>query len=189
MKTYLEADVPEELCQHLFTSFKRKICQASPETQRQTPGVSQLSTLGEPALPLPPSQAHQGTLGSLPHHPMGMRVTGWQPQWVASGPARSPALFYLMDGLPEMLCRGGEGWGGDPQGAIVMIPPFPRCAQSPSHSMLASPCRSRWPVPLSQVLVQVATERAAAPRAGDGCQAPSFCLPWPGEFVARGDIC
>ncbi|NXN36476.1 DGKB kinase, partial [Rhinoptilus africanus] len=45
MKTYLEADVPEELCQHLFTSFKRKICQASPETQRQSPGVSQLNAL------------------------------------------------------------------------------------------------------------------------------------------------
>uniref|UniRef100_A0A8C5JSD8 Diacylglycerol kinase n=1 Tax=Junco hyemalis TaxID=40217 RepID=A0A8C5JSD8_JUNHY len=36
MKTYLEADVPEELCQHLFTSFKRKICPASPESQQQT---------------------------------------------------------------------------------------------------------------------------------------------------------
>ncbi|KAI1235723.1 hypothetical protein IHE44_0001804, partial [Lamprotornis superbus] len=46
MKTYLEADVPEELCQHLFTSFKRKICQASPESQHQSPGVSQHSTLG-----------------------------------------------------------------------------------------------------------------------------------------------
>uniref|UniRef100_A0A8B9MET6 Diacylglycerol kinase beta n=1 Tax=Accipiter nisus TaxID=211598 RepID=A0A8B9MET6_9AVES len=46
MKTYLEADVPEELCQHLFTSFKRKICQASPETQRQSPSISQLNTLG-----------------------------------------------------------------------------------------------------------------------------------------------
>uniref|UniRef100_A0A8D0F1L2 Diacylglycerol kinase n=1 Tax=Strix occidentalis caurina TaxID=311401 RepID=A0A8D0F1L2_STROC len=45
MKTYLEADVPEELCKHLFTSFKRKICQASPETQRQSPGISQLNTL------------------------------------------------------------------------------------------------------------------------------------------------
>lgn len=76
MKTYLEADVPEELCQHLFTSFKRKICQASPENQRQTPGVSQLSTLGEPALPLLPSQAHRGMLGLLPRHPMGTRVTG-----------------------------------------------------------------------------------------------------------------
>uniref|UniRef100_A0A8B9FEN0 Diacylglycerol kinase n=1 Tax=Amazona collaria TaxID=241587 RepID=A0A8B9FEN0_9PSIT len=49
MKTYLEADVPEELCQHLFTSFKRKICQASPETQRQSPSVSQHNTLGKPA--------------------------------------------------------------------------------------------------------------------------------------------
>ncbi|NXO86768.1 DGKB kinase, partial [Sitta europaea] len=46
MKTYLEVDVPEELCQHLFTSFKRKICQASPESQQQSPGVSQHSTLG-----------------------------------------------------------------------------------------------------------------------------------------------
>ncbi|NXS58098.1 DGKB kinase, partial [Brachypteracias leptosomus] len=46
MKTYLEADVPEELCQNLFTSFKRKICQVSPETQHQSPGVSQLNTLG-----------------------------------------------------------------------------------------------------------------------------------------------
>ncbi|XP_031452321.1 diacylglycerol kinase beta-like [Phasianus colchicus] len=42
MKTYLEAEVPEELCQHLFTSFKRKSCQAAPETQRQSPSVSQL---------------------------------------------------------------------------------------------------------------------------------------------------
>ncbi|NWR24866.1 DGKB kinase, partial [Emberiza fucata] len=46
MKTYLEADVPEELCQHLFTSFKRKICPASPESQQQSPGVPQHSTLG-----------------------------------------------------------------------------------------------------------------------------------------------
>uniref|UniRef100_A0A8C6YP86 Diacylglycerol kinase n=1 Tax=Nothoprocta perdicaria TaxID=30464 RepID=A0A8C6YP86_NOTPE len=29
MKTYLEVDVPEELCQHLFMSFKRKISPAS----------------------------------------------------------------------------------------------------------------------------------------------------------------
>uniref|UniRef100_A0A663LTD5 Diacylglycerol kinase n=1 Tax=Athene cunicularia TaxID=194338 RepID=A0A663LTD5_ATHCN len=50
MKTYLEADVPEELCKHLFTSFKRKICHVSPETQSQSPGISQLNTLGEPAL-------------------------------------------------------------------------------------------------------------------------------------------
>lgn len=51
MKTYLEVEVPEELCQHLFTSFKRKICQASPEAQRQSPGVPQLGALGEPLLP------------------------------------------------------------------------------------------------------------------------------------------
>ena len=46
MKTYLEVEVPEELCQHLFTSFKRKSCQAAPEAQRQSPSISQL---GEPA--------------------------------------------------------------------------------------------------------------------------------------------
>ncbi|KFW86214.1 Diacylglycerol kinase beta, partial [Manacus vitellinus] len=55
MKTYLEADVPEELCQHLFTSFKRKICQASPETQRQSPGVSQHSSLVTSSLKAPPA--------------------------------------------------------------------------------------------------------------------------------------
>uniref|UniRef100_A0A8C4YK48 Diacylglycerol kinase n=1 Tax=Gopherus evgoodei TaxID=1825980 RepID=A0A8C4YK48_9SAUR len=37
MKTYLEVDIPEELCQHLFMSFKRKICQYSPESRRQEP--------------------------------------------------------------------------------------------------------------------------------------------------------
>uniref|UniRef100_A0A663LTN5 Diacylglycerol kinase n=1 Tax=Athene cunicularia TaxID=194338 RepID=A0A663LTN5_ATHCN len=40
MKTYLEADVPEELCKHLFTSFKRKICHVSPETQSQSPALA-----------------------------------------------------------------------------------------------------------------------------------------------------
>ncbi|NXN06813.1 DGKB kinase, partial [Indicator maculatus] len=50
MKTYLEADVPEELCQHLFTSFRRKICQASPEAQRQSTGISQLNNLGTDTL-------------------------------------------------------------------------------------------------------------------------------------------
>ncbi|XP_021251698.1 diacylglycerol kinase gamma isoform X4 [Numida meleagris] len=42
MKTYLEVEVPEELCQHLFTSFKRKSCQAAPEAQHRSPSVSQL---------------------------------------------------------------------------------------------------------------------------------------------------
>lgn len=67
MKTYLEADVPEELCQHLFTSFKRKICQASPETQHPSPSISQVNTLGEPALSLPPSQAHCGMTAPWAH--------------------------------------------------------------------------------------------------------------------------
>ncbi|XP_033858583.3 diacylglycerol kinase beta-like isoform X1 [Acipenser ruthenus] len=34
MKTYLEDDIPEELCQHLFMSFKCKTCQSSPEQHR-----------------------------------------------------------------------------------------------------------------------------------------------------------
>uniref|UniRef100_A0A8C8BK25 Diacylglycerol kinase n=1 Tax=Otus sunia TaxID=257818 RepID=A0A8C8BK25_9STRI len=63
MKTYLEADVPEELCKHLFTSFKRKICQASPETQRQSPGISQLNTLGEPLPPHSPGTGCPGCRG------------------------------------------------------------------------------------------------------------------------------
>ena len=111
MKTYLEADVPEELCQHLFTSFKRKICQASPETQRQSPGVSQLNTLGEPALPLP----------SLPRCPTGMRVSGWHQQWVASGPPHSPALSHPMDRLPgpRVSLGGGRSPGCETHGASL----------------------------------------------------------------------
>ncbi|KAJ8255263.1 hypothetical protein GJAV_G00202890 [Gymnothorax javanicus] len=34
MKTYLENDIPDELCQHLFTSFKSKTCDSSPEASR-----------------------------------------------------------------------------------------------------------------------------------------------------------
>uniref|UniRef100_A0A8C0FFC1 Diacylglycerol kinase n=1 Tax=Bubo bubo TaxID=30461 RepID=A0A8C0FFC1_BUBBB len=100
MKTYLEADVPEELCKHLFTSFKRKICQASPETQRQSPGISQLNTLGEPALPLPPSQA-SGTVQLPPHSPgspgtscPGCPGLGSNRQLVSLLP---PVMFRLYD--------------------------------------------------------------------------------------------
>nr|XP_056705276.1 diacylglycerol kinase gamma isoform X2 [Euleptes europaea] len=45
MRTYLEVDIPEELCQHLFMSFKRKICQNSPDSQRQSSSIPQLNTL------------------------------------------------------------------------------------------------------------------------------------------------
>uniref|UniRef100_K7GC36 Diacylglycerol kinase gamma n=1 Tax=Pelodiscus sinensis TaxID=13735 RepID=K7GC36_PELSI len=45
MKTYLEVDIPEELCQHLFMSFKRKICQRSPEAPRPGASISQLNSL------------------------------------------------------------------------------------------------------------------------------------------------
>lgn len=98
MKTYLEADVPEELCQHLFTSFRRKICQASPEAQRQSSGISQLNNLGEPALPLPPSQARRSldVSGSLAHHPVRTKIVGWHLQWVvlrsAQGQMGPPGL-------------------------------------------------------------------------------------------------
>ncbi|XP_066543782.1 diacylglycerol kinase beta isoform X3 [Amia ocellicauda] len=39
MKTYLENDIPEELCQHLFTSFKRKTGESSPEQPRTGGGL------------------------------------------------------------------------------------------------------------------------------------------------------
>ncbi|MED6239599.1 hypothetical protein ATANTOWER_008473 [Ataeniobius toweri] len=34
MATYLENDIPEELCQHLFTSFKSKTGRCSPDQPR-----------------------------------------------------------------------------------------------------------------------------------------------------------
>ncbi|GCC27560.1 hypothetical protein chiPu_0005985 [Chiloscyllium punctatum] len=45
MKTYLEVEIPEELCQHLFMSFKRKTCQNSPESQRHGSSNSQFNLL------------------------------------------------------------------------------------------------------------------------------------------------
>ncbi|XP_041056632.1 diacylglycerol kinase beta isoform X1 [Carcharodon carcharias] len=45
MKTYLEVEIPGELCQHLFMSFKRKTCQNSPESQRQSSSNSQFNLL------------------------------------------------------------------------------------------------------------------------------------------------
>ncbi|XP_048455351.1 diacylglycerol kinase beta isoform X5 [Rhincodon typus] len=45
MKTYLEVEIPQELCQHLFMSFKRKTCQNSPESQRQSSSNSQFNLL------------------------------------------------------------------------------------------------------------------------------------------------
>lgn len=39
MATYLENDIPEELCQHLFTSFKSKTGAASPDRCRAAGSV------------------------------------------------------------------------------------------------------------------------------------------------------
>lgn len=43
MATYLENEIPEELCQHLFTSFKSKTGGCSPDQSRA--GTSLLGTL------------------------------------------------------------------------------------------------------------------------------------------------
>ncbi|XP_069790583.1 diacylglycerol kinase beta isoform X2 [Narcine bancroftii] len=50
MKTYLEVEIAEELCQHLFMSFKRKTSQNSPESQRQNTSNSQFNLLGTKSL-------------------------------------------------------------------------------------------------------------------------------------------
>uniref|UniRef100_A0A8C4YJS8 Diacylglycerol kinase n=1 Tax=Gopherus evgoodei TaxID=1825980 RepID=A0A8C4YJS8_9SAUR len=68
MKTYLEVDIPEELCQHLFMSFKRKICQYSPESRRQGSSISQLNILvcaTQPSL----RKTHNSLKTANPHLP------------------------------------------------------------------------------------------------------------------------
>ncbi|KGL81280.1 Diacylglycerol kinase beta, partial [Tinamus guttatus] len=65
MKTYLEVDVPEELCQHLFMSFKRKISPASTEAQRQSPGSKSL----EKRLPFSLRKSHNSLRAAAPHPP------------------------------------------------------------------------------------------------------------------------
>lgn len=140
MKTYLEADVPEELCQHLFTSFKRKICQASPETQHQSPGVSQLNTLGEPTLSLPARQAHCGMAACWAYScvaPQGSRLRSdtcsrWH--WGQHTTQICPIQQMGLQGLCIALRRKelSLGWG-NPWAIIALIPPFPLHIQSPSH--------------------------------------------------------
>uniref|UniRef100_A0A8D0L9Z9 Uncharacterized protein n=1 Tax=Sphenodon punctatus TaxID=8508 RepID=A0A8D0L9Z9_SPHPU len=76
MKTYLEVEIPEELCQHLFMSFKRKVCQCSPDSQRQSASISQLNTLGmsgttqkQSCAPQPGSTASHNSLRTASPHP------------------------------------------------------------------------------------------------------------------------
>ena len=52
MATYLENDIPEELCQHLFTSFKSKTGGSSPEAPRS--GAGMLGRSPPPTEPPPP---------------------------------------------------------------------------------------------------------------------------------------
>uniref|UniRef100_A0A672VAE9 Diacylglycerol kinase n=1 Tax=Strigops habroptila TaxID=2489341 RepID=A0A672VAE9_STRHB len=92
MKTYLEADVPEELCQHLFTSFKRKICQVSPETQRQSPSVSQHNTLGKLA---PDTQSVEKRL------PFSLRKSHSS---LKAAPPQPPAPLAQVVHLKDIVC-------------------------------------------------------------------------------------
>lgn len=163
MKTYLEVEVPEELCQHLFTSFKRKICQASPEAQRQSPGIPQFGALGEPALPL--------LLGARGGDTVPVVAQGQGPRWGHwVQPQRGCHSLDPCHRLPPaLLCTRKDGafpGMGDPGGFVALIPPLPPRAQSQSHLMLASPSRPRWPEPLSQVPMLVATRCAAPVQSG-----------------------
>uniref|UniRef100_A0A672VAC8 Diacylglycerol kinase n=1 Tax=Strigops habroptila TaxID=2489341 RepID=A0A672VAC8_STRHB len=94
MKTYLEADVPEELCQHLFTSFKRKICQVSPETQRQSPSVSQHNTLGKLA---PDTHCHSNTAEAQPASLTPASIPNASPSWSRSSSQKSTTVVHLKD--------------------------------------------------------------------------------------------
>uniref|UniRef100_A0A8C3CB69 Diacylglycerol kinase gamma n=1 Tax=Cairina moschata TaxID=8855 RepID=A0A8C3CB69_CAIMO len=98
MKTYLEVEVPEELCQHLFTSFKRKICQASPEAQRQSPGVPQLGALGINGKTLlsalgrhtaEPKGCHSGTAEPPPASLSPASIANASPSWSRSSSQKS----------------------------------------------------------------------------------------------------
>uniref|UniRef100_A0A8B9TPR5 Diacylglycerol kinase n=1 Tax=Anas platyrhynchos TaxID=8839 RepID=A0A8B9TPR5_ANAPL len=63
MKTYLEVEVPEELCQHLFTSFKRKI-----SLILSPPSLPAGSRSSEKRLPFSLRKSHSA-LKAAPTHP------------------------------------------------------------------------------------------------------------------------
>uniref|UniRef100_A0A8C3U4I4 Diacylglycerol kinase n=1 Tax=Catharus ustulatus TaxID=91951 RepID=A0A8C3U4I4_CATUS len=108
MKTYLEADVPEELCQHLFTSFKRKICQASPESQQQSPGVSQHSSLGElgwgSVAPWACSICHSNTAEPQPASLTLASIPNASPSWSRSSSQKSTTGTTSVVHLKDIVC-------------------------------------------------------------------------------------
>lgn len=125
---------------------------------------------------------------SQPCHPAGHTRAHWACSHTAH---RSEGWGWHLKGVaPE---GGGIGASSQPHLSDVFPWPcaalgrdFPRMQwhipfslhiQSPSHSKSASPCRLRWPVPLS--LVQAATLHSAAPGAGCVCQAPNSASPSP----------
>lgn len=138
----------------------------APASRNSPPSVSQPC----PCRPVGHAMALQhGGLAPTPPHGGQRLLWGTRSGWhQGQHPAQHP-----MDELPTPLHCSGEERAfpgvGDPWGTMALIPPFLPRVQSPSHSTLASPSRPRWPAPLSQVPVLVATEQAAAPRAGDMC--------------------
>lgn len=122
MKTYLEAEVPEELCQHLFTSFKRKSCQAAPETQRQSPSVSQL---GEPAWPRT-ARGRALQPGSVPSAlPAPGRTELHGAKFVFQSPSRLMPASPSRPRWPALLSQVPRGAIG---GASTVSPPCGVCS-------------------------------------------------------------
>uniref|UniRef100_A0A7N6A5Q8 Diacylglycerol kinase n=1 Tax=Anabas testudineus TaxID=64144 RepID=A0A7N6A5Q8_ANATE len=89
MATYLENDIPEELCQHLFTSFKSK---TGGSMSRPTPEHSSvMSTAGSGATTSPcSSRSSSQRSGTGAHTPGG-------PHRSPSSPVPSPQVVFLKD--------------------------------------------------------------------------------------------
>uniref|UniRef100_A0A8B9CN01 Diacylglycerol kinase n=1 Tax=Anser brachyrhynchus TaxID=132585 RepID=A0A8B9CN01_9AVES len=100
MKTYLEVEVPEELCQHLFTSFKRKICQASPEPG-SVPSAPPSPALHQEGWGFPRDGGPRGLRGTYP----STSSTRSEPKSLdAAAPLHPPASLAQVVYLKDIVC-------------------------------------------------------------------------------------
>ncbi|XP_033899793.1 diacylglycerol kinase beta-like isoform X3 [Acipenser ruthenus] len=128
MKTYLEDDIPEELCQHLFMSFKCKTCQSSPEQHRSggnVMGMNGKSILSAMGRHTPDQTATTGGAAS----PSSSRSSSQK----SAGGSNTPCAHQRSPCLQQRSAGGGLAAALNSLGPSRMSPASLLNPQSPEH--------------------------------------------------------
>ncbi|KAM8855516.1 diacylglycerol kinase beta isoform 3-T3 [Spinachia spinachia] len=160
MATYLENDIPEELCQHLFTSFKSKTGGGSPDPSRAGAsllgmnGKSILSAMGRHT-PEPPGVAAGAGSGAAAAatSPCSSRSSSQRSgtgSHTPGGPHRSPCT--------QVKPSEGGSYALTPNACPARSPASPKLSPERSHSekhlsLLRSPSPQKGPPPPSPQVV------------------------------------